>query len=413
MLLLKNAKDVHGNSIEILISEEKIKKIDSFIEPTNKMQIINLRDMLIMPGIIDLHTHMREPGFTHKEGFKTGSKACIKGGITTFFDMPNTNPLTITQESLLEKKLLAKKSSCANFGFHFGASKHDNVDEIIKVLKNSHANSVKLFLNVSTGKMLIEEEEVLEKIFKNSKLVLVHAENEMIDKAIELNAKYGNGVYICHIPSKIELEKVIKAKQNTTLNNESHPIYAEITPHHLFLNNTIKNANKENKMLLRMKPELREKSDNDFLLKAINDGFIDTIATDHAPHLISEKKEQPTFGVPGVESSLALMLDCANKEQISLSSVQKLMCENPAKIMKIEKRGELKEGFYADIIAVNMNKNWTLKKADLESKCKWSPFENFNLKGQTYMTIVNGKILYKQGSFNEETNLAKEVEFYD
>ena len=417
IIILKNGTDVFGKKIEILINEEIIEKISENIEEKeflNKenVKIIDVEKKLIMPGIIDVHTHMREPGITYKEDFETGSEACAKGGITTFYDMPNTVPATTALENLLNKKELAGKKSIVNFGIHFGGSKNNNIDEIRKVLEKKEANTVKIFMNVTTGEMLIEDDEILKGIFENSELVLVHAENEMIDKAIALNQKYGKGLYVCHIPSADELKKVIEAKKNNKLNNEKHPIFAEVTPHHLFLNEKIRESNERNKMLLRMKPELRKKSDNEFLWKAINEGCIDTIGTDHAPHLIEEKMEKVTFGMPGVETSLALILTAYNEGKIKLPVIQKLMCENPAEIMKIVRRGKLKEGYYADVIVVDTEKEWIAGVDDtLESKCGWTPYENWKLKGKNIMTIVNGEIVYEKGKINENAKKGKAIEF--
>ena len=417
IIILKNGTDVFGKKIEILINEEIIEKISENIEEKeflNKenVKIVDVEKKLIMPGVIDVHTHMREPGITYKEDFETGSEACAKGGITTFYDMPNTVPATTTLENLLNKKELAGKKSIVNFGIHFGGSKNNNIDEIRKVLEKKEANTVKIFMNVTTGEMLIEDDEILKGIFENSELVLVHAENEMIDKAIALNQKHGKGLYVCHIPSADELKKVIEAKKNNKLNNEKHPIFAEVTPHHLFLNEEIRESNERNKMLLRMKPELRKKSDNEFLWKAINEGCIDTIGTDHAPHLIEEKMEKVTFGMPGVETSLALMLTAYNEGKIKLPVIQKLMCENPAEIMKIVRRGKLKEGYYADVIVVDTEKEWIADVDDtLESKCGWTPYENWKLKGKNIMTIVNGEIVYEKGKINENAKKGKAIEF--
>ena len=417
IIILKNGTDVFGKKIEILINGEIIEKISENIEEKeflNKenVKVIDIEKKLIMPGVIDVHTHMREPGITYKEDFETGSKACAKGGITTFYDMPNTVPATTTLENLLNKKELAGKKSIVNFGIHFGGSKNNNIDEIRKVLEKKEANTVKIFMNVTTGEMLIEDDEILKGIFENSELVLVHAENEMIDKAIALNQKYGKGLYVCHIPSAEELQKVIEAKKDNKLNNERHPIFAEVTPHHLFLNEEIRESSERNKMLLRMKPELRKKSDNEFLWKAINEGCIDTIGTDHAPHLIEEKMEKVTFGMPGVETSLALILTAYNEGKIKLPVIQKLMCENPAEIMKIVRRGKLKEGYYADVIVVDTEKEWIAGVDDtLESKCGWTPYENWKLKGKNIMTIVNGEIVYEKGKINENAKKGKAIEF--
>lgn len=422
MLYLKDGKDVHGNKIELLILDDKIDKIsEGFseeeiknIDENEKLEIIDLKGKTVMPGVIDVHTHMREPGITAKEDFATGSKACAKAGVTTFYDMPNTIPTTTTLEALKDKKKLASEKSVVNYGFHFGGSRNNNIDEIKKVLEAKEANTVKIFMNVTTGEMLIEDEDILKNVFKNSKLVLVHAENEMIDKAVEYNKNYGNGLYVCHIPSKEELKKVLEAKKNSELNTEKHPVYAEVTPHHLFLNEEIRESTDRNKMLLRMKPELRTKKDNEFLWEALNNGEVDTIGTDHAPHLISEKLEKITFGMPGVETSLALMLNAYNEGKVKLEMIQKLMAENPAKIMKISKRGKLEEGYYADVIAVDLDKEWTVGVDDtIESKCGWTPYENWKLKGKNVLTIVNGKVVYQNNKFNDNLENGKEVEFYE
>ena len=422
MLYLKDGKDVHGNKIELLILNDKIDKIsEGFseeeiknIEKNAKLEIIDLKGKTVMPGVIDVHTHMREPGITAKEDFATGSRACAKAGVTTFYDMPNTIPTTTTLEALRDKKKLASGKSIVNYGFHFGGSRTNNIDEIKKVLEAKEANTVKIFMNVTTGEMLIEDEDILKNVFKNSKLVLVHAENEMIDKAVEYNKNYGNGLYVCHIPSKEELKKVLEAKKNSELNTEKHPVYAEVTPHHLFLNEEIRESTDRNKMLLRMKPELRTKKDNEFLWEALNNGEVDTIGTDHAPHLISEKLEKITFGMPGVETSLALMLNAYNEGKVKLEMIQKLMAENPAKIMKISKRGKLEEGYYADVIAVDLDKEWTVGVDDtIESKCGWTPYENWKLKGKNVLTIVNGKVVYQNNKFNDNLENGKEVEFYE
>lgn len=419
IIILKNGIDVFGKKIEILINGKIIEKISENIEEKQylnreNVKIIDVERKLIMPGVIDVHTHMREPGVTYKEDFETGSKACAKAGITTFYDMPNTVPTTTTLENLLNKKELAGKKSIVNFGIHFGGSKNNNISEIKKVLDKKEVNTVKIFMNVTTGEMLIEDDEILKGVFQNSGLVLVHAENEMIDKAIGLNQKYGKGLYVCHIPSAEELKKVIEAKKDSNLNNEMHPIYAEVTPHHLFLNEEIRESSERNKMLLRMKPELRKKSDNEFLWKALNEGLIDTIGTDHAPHLIEEKLEKVTFGMPGVETSLALMLNAYNEGRIKLSTIQKLMCENPAEIMKIAGRGKLKEGYYADVIVVDTEKEWIAGVDDtLESKCGWTPYENWKLKGKNIMTVVNGEIIYENGKINENVKKGKSVEFFE
>ncbi|MDR2879204.1 MAG: dihydroorotase family protein [Fusobacteriales bacterium] len=415
-MLLRNGTLVNGEKADILIINGKIHLIKKEIEikeaekifteiTGKKLEEIDIKYRYIMPGVIDVHTHMRDPGFTRKEDFISGSKACAKGGITTFIDMPNTNPATITEEALEMKRKNADGKSVVNYGFHFGGSSDDNSGEIRKA---KGVLSTKVFLNVSTGKMLVEDDKVLENIVKAANFLTVHAEGEMINKALEFNKKFGKGLYICHVSSREEMEIIEKAKSDDIFNNENHPVFAEVTPHHLFLDEDMKDSDEEKKMLYRMKPELKTKSDREYLWQSIEKGTVDTIGTDHAPHLKSEKTEKITFGMPGVETSLALMLTAYNQGKISLIKIQELMCENPAKIFGIKNKGALKEGYDADVIAVDIEQEWSVKREELLSKCGWSPYEGWELKGRNILTIVNGNIVYKDGKIFE--NKGKEVE---
>lgn len=415
-MLLRNGTLVNGEKTDVLIVNGKIHiiKKDIDIKEAEKIhmqltgevpEIINLENKYIMPGVIDVHTHMREPGFTYKEDFQSGSKACAKAGITTFIDMPNTNPATTTKEALEMKRKLAHEKSVVNYGFHFGGSSDNNQKEISEI---KGVLSTKVFLNVSTGKMLVEDDETLEEIVKAANFLTVHAEGEMINKAVEFNKKSGRGLYVCHVSSKEEMEIIESAKADKTLNNEYHPVFAEVTPHHLFLDEEMKDFDEETKMLYRMKPELKTKSDREYLWECIKNGIVDTIGTDHAPHLKSEKMEKVTFGMPGVETSLALMLTAYNQGKISLEKIQELMCENPAKIFKIKNKGFLRTGYDADIIVLDINEEWEVKKEGLLSKCGWSPYEGWKLRGRNILTVINGNIVYKNGKIYE--NKGKEVE---
>ncbi len=415
-MLLRNGTLVNGEKTDILIINGRIHLMKMGIDTKEAGKIfkeitggelaeIDLENKYIMPGVIDVHTHMRDPGFTRKEDFISGSKACAKAGITTFIDMPNTNPATITKEALEMKRKDAGEKSAVNYGFHFGGSSDNNSEEIKKV---EGVLSTKVFLNVSTGKMLVEDDNVLEDIVKAVNFLTVHAEGEMIKKALEFNKKFGKGIYICHVSSKEEMEIIEKAKADNIFNNELHPVFAEVTPHHLFLDEEMKDSSDEKRMLYRMKPELKTKADREYLWTCIEKGIVDTIGTDHAPHLKSEKMEKITFGMPGVETSLALMLTAYNQGKIGLMKIQELMCENPAKIFGIKNKGMLKEGYDADIIAVDIEKEWEVRKEELLSKCGWSPYEGWKLKGKNILTIVNGNIVYKDGKIFE--NKGKEVE---
>jgi len=257
-MLLKNCT-VDGANTDIQIDDGKIKKVGQGLAGA---EAIDLAGRHVLPGIIDPHVHFREPGMTHKEDFYTGSCAAARGGVTTFLDMPNTVPPTTTVALLEEKRKLAQKS-IVNFGFHFGGT--DNISEI-KRAKN--IASVKVFMNISTGKLMIKDDDVLRRIFSSAKLVTVHAEGEMVDKAIAIAKECGCRLYLCHISQRSELDVIRKEKTKS--------IYAEVTPHHLFLSeHDVQDG------FQKMKPELKSVLDNEALLSAINDGLIDTIGKWH------------------------------------------------------------------------------------------------------------------------------------
>lgn len=398
-LFIKNAKIfIEGSLVQknILVEVGKIKELTTKKKDAEK--IIDAKGKIVLPGIIDPHVHLRDPGLTKKEDFFTGSKAAAAGGITTVLDMPNTVPETITLEALEQKRKLAKKS-VVNYGFHFGAAK-DNIKEIKEA---ENVASVKLFMNISTGNMKIDDKDALKDIFENSKLVFVHAEKEKVSEAIRLNKDYGKGLYLAHISLRSELEEIKKAKER------KENVYAEVTPHHLFM--TRKDFEKQ-KGYADMKPNLKSKDDQLSLWEGINDKTIDTIGTDHAPHTIEEKNQiNYPFGVPGLETSLPLMLNAVNDKMISLKKVVELMSENPAKIFKIRNKGFIKGGYDADLTIVDMNLKKEVKNENLLTRCRWSPFKGKILKGWPVTTIVNGKIIYDDNKINNIK--AREVEYYD
>ncbi len=391
-MLLKNCRVLyHGEEDikDILVEKGKIIKIYrcSEVEELDIDEIVDMDGNWVLPGVIDVHTHMRDPGLSYKEDFETGSKACAKGGVTTFIDMPNTVPNTTTKEILDAKESNSKNRSYVDYGFHFGGSKLDNSEEIKKV--RDRVASTKIFLNMSTGDMLVEEEKVLENLFKESKIISVHAEEEMVDKAIDLARKFRKPLYLCHLSKKSEVEKLRAAKK------EGLKIYGEVAPHHLFLDSSMANS------LLIMKPELKSKEDNDALWLGIEDGTIDTIGTDHAPHTLEEKNSKTTYGIPGVENSLEMMLKELNKK-IDMKTLQKVMSENPAKIFGIAGKGKIEVGYDADLVVVDLNNKEIIKNEDVISKCGWTPYSGIVGGGKVLLTMVRGHIVYDGKNFIEK-----------
>ncbi|MGL5622344.1 dihydroorotase [Cetobacterium sp.] len=391
-MLLKNCKVLyHGEEgiKDILVQDGKIVKIYncSEVEELDIDEIIDVDGNWVLPGVIDAHTHMRDPGLDYKEDFETGSMACAKGGVTTFIDMPNTVPNTTTEEILTAKERNSKNRSYVDYGFHFGGSRLDNSEEIKKVKRR--VASTKIFLNMSTGDMLVEEDKVLENLFKESKIVSVHAEEDMVDRAIDLARRFRKPLYLCHLSKKSEVEKLRAAKK------EGLKIYGEVAPHHLFLDSTMANS------LLLMKPELKEKEDNNALWEGLMDGTIDTIGTDHAPHTLEEKNSKVTYGIPGVENSLELMLKELNRK-IDMKTLQKVMSENPAKIFKIENKGILEIGYDADLVVVDITRKEVIKNEDVVSKCGWTPYDGVVGGGKVLSTLVRGKVVYDGNSFIEK-----------
>lgn len=405
-MLVKNCKLVVENNQEIirdiLIEDGVITKIDENIQAEGH-EIVDAQSNYVLPGIIDVHTHMRDPGLTHKEDFTSGSKACARGGVTTFIDMPNTIPVTVTEKALMDKKDMMVGRSYVDYGFHFGGSKKDNSEEIKKVLDK--VASTKIFLNMSTGDMLIENEKVVENIFRESKIISVHAEEGMVEKAIEFCKKYDKELYLCHLSKASEIELLREAKA------EGVKVFGEVTPHHLFLNVDDVNATERSKMLLRMKPELKEKSDNEALWKALADGTLDSIGTDHAPHLIEEKLTKLTYGVPSVENSLEMMLNGVKENRITFERLIEVMCKNPAKIFKIKNKGDIAVGYDGDLVIVDINDNSPIKDDKVITKANWTPFENCNRGGRVLTTILRGEIVYNKGNFNGIHG--REVKYYE
>ena len=401
-LLIKNGK-VYQNGMlikkNIFVKDNKITKITS--QELKADKVIDAKNNIIIPGLIDAHVHFREPGLTHKEDFLTGSMAAAAGGITTVLDMPNTIPATTDFQRLEEKRKLAKKS-IVNYGFHFGSA-NDNIAEIEKA---KGVASVKVYMDYTTGDLKLQDYNALKKIFSSKKTITVHGENKNILKALELIQHGKSHVHFCHVSSKEELHYAKHKKIKNTVS-------VEVCPHHLFL--TASDLN-ELGNFGEMKPGLKTKDDQKALWEGINSGKVDTIATDHAPHTKEEKMQMNyPFGVPGCETMLPLLLNALNNkknnEKITLKKIIQLCCENPASIFKIKNKGFIKEGFDADLAIIDLNMEKEIKNNELFTKCKWSPFEGWKLKGWPVYTIVKGNVVHSNGKINNIA--AKEVAYYE
>ena len=416
-LLIKNGTLVNSSKIyksDILLENGFIKDVAAQINDEDA-KIIDATNLHIIPGAIDPQVHFREPGLTHKEDIHSGSRAAVAGGITTFFEMPNTNPSTITVELLKQKYEIAKNTSVANYSFFIGAT-HTNIEEIKKINDNC---GIKIFMGSSTGNLLVDDETALENIFAHAtRVVAVHAEDEDIlneiaqkikptkfsdhikmrpveaavaatKKAIKYALKYNKKLHILHLSTAEEVE-IIRQYKSTNL------ITAETTPQHLLLE--APDIYDRIGSLGMMNPPIREKYHQNELWKGLKDGTIQCIATDHAPHTLKEKNnpyEKSPAGMPGVETSLPLMLNQVTKGNIELTDVVKWMCENVTKIYGIKNKGFIKPGYDADITIIDMNKEKVVLGNNMQSKCGWSAFDNDKLKGWPIITIVNGNIVFE------------------
>ena len=431
--LIRTAKIVNEGVVfegDILIENEFIKEIAQKISPkSSECIIIDAEGSYVIPGAIDDQVHFREPGLTHKGTIETESRAAVAGGITSFIEQPNTVPNAVTQELLEDKYEIASKTSYANYSFMMGGT-NDNLEEILKTNPRNVAG-IKLFLGSSTGNMLVDNEEVLEKIFSSTKmLIAVHCEDEGTIKANleKYKAEYGDDIPMkyhhlirsaeaCYISSSkaIELAKktgarlhvfhLSTAKEMDLFTNkiplEEKQITAEVCIHHLWFTD----ADYEKKgAFIKWNPAVKTQEDKDALWKALLDDRIDVIATDHAPHTLEEKLNPyvtcPSGG-PLVQHAVVAMFEKHHQGKISVEKIVEKMCHNPAKIFKIEKRGFIREGYFADIAIVNAYLPWNVKKENILAKCGWSPFEGFNFKSRITHTFVNGKLVFTNGKVKE------------
>ncbi len=425
-ILIKNAKIVNeGKTIEgdILIEDDIIKEIDSSISVKSAdITVIDAEGNYVLPGMIDDQVHFREPGLTHKANIETESKAALAGGITSFIEMPNTNPQTTTVEKLEEKFAIAAETSYANYSFMFGGT-NDNLDEILKVDPKTVAG-LKLFLGSSTGNMLVDDPKVIEKIFSSTDMVIsVHCEDEATirENLAKYKAKFGDDIPMekhpiirseeaCYLSSSkaIELAKKTGARlhvfhlstgKETSLFSNKIPlkdkkITAEVCIHHLWFSDE-DYAKKGSH--IKWNPAVKTSKDREQLLKALLDDRIDVIATDHAPHTLEEKNNPYTSapsGGPLVQHALVALLEMHHQGKISIEKIVEKACHNPAILFDVEKRGYIKEGYFADLVIVDLNSPWTVNKSNILYKCGWSPFEGNTFKSRVTHTILNGQLVY-------------------
>ena len=439
-ILLKNGIIVNEGIIEendILIVDEIIVKIAKDISDADA-EVIDCSGKHIMPGVIDDQVHFREPGLTHKGTIATESRAALAGGITTFMEQPNTTPQTTTIEKLEEKFATAANSAFANYSFLFGGT-NDNLEELKKLDKNA-CSGIKLFLGSSTGNMLVDDEKVIENIFRNTEMVIsAHCEDETTirENLAKYKAEYGDDIPLelhsiirseeaCYLSSSraIALAKKTGArlhvfhlstgKETDLFQNdiplEQKKITAEVCIHHLWFSD----ADYAKKgTLIKWNPAVKTANDRDMLWDALLDDRIDVIATDHAPHLLEEKNNVYTkapSGGPLVQHALNAMLEKVKDDVISLEKMVQKMCHNPAILFQIEKRGYIREGYYADLVVADLNNPWTVTKENIAYKCKWSPFEDTTFSSKVIHTFVNGHLGYSNGQFSEKRN-AKRLTF--
>ena len=432
-ILIQNATIVNENKIfkgDILIENEIITKISSKIKPTKNIEVINAEGKYLIPGFIDDQVHFREPGLTHKANIATESRAAIAGGITTFIEMPNTVPQATTQHLLEDKFKIAAADSYANYSFMFGGT-NDNLEELLKTDPKKVAG-IKLFLGSSTGNMLVDNEEILEKIFSSTKMIIsVHCEDE---ETIRKNTaiykeKYGDDIPLKYHPlirseeaCYLSSSKAIKLAKKTgarlhifhlSTEKETHlfrndipleekQITAEVCIHHLWFSDK---DYEEKGTHIKWNPAVKTEKDRLGLWKALLDGRIDVLATDHAPHTLDEKNNNylnAPSGGPLVQHAIIALLEKVKEGVIPIEKAVEKMSHNPAKLFQIEKRGFIKEGYFADIVLIDMNKPQTVSKDNILYKCGWSPFEGTTFSSTITHTFVNGNLIYNNGIFNDE-----------
>jgi dihydroorotase len=423
----------------ILIKDKKIDKIIEGRSNQESIETIDASGLMLMPGVIDDQVHFRQPGLVYKGTIWSESRAAAAGGITSFMEMPNTNPQTIDQNALKDKFAVASKDSLVNYSFYIGAT-NNNLDELLKTDRRNVCG-VKIFMGSSTGNMLVDNPESLKNIFSQIELpIAVHCEDEDIIRAntekyrnllgenipfeyhpiirneescykssslaVELATKFGSRLHILHLSTAKEL----------TLFNAGGDLYnkkitSEVCVHHLWFNDTDYELYGSK---IKWNPAIKSEKDQMALFNGLLNNKIDVIATDHAPHTIEEKSKtyfNAPSGGPLVQHSLPVMLEFYKNGKISIEKVVNKMCHAPAEIFHVSKRGYLREGYWADMVLVDLNKTWKVTKSNILYKCRWSPFEDLEFHSKVHTTIVNGKVVYTDDKLIEGSNgLALEFE---
>jgi len=439
-LVLKNCKIVNENLIiesDIAIKNSRIEKISKDISSDSK-EVIDVNGRYVIPGLIDDQVHFREPGLTHKGEIATESKAGLAGGVTSYFEMPNVNPTTTTNENLTKKFELASTRSLSNYSFHLGAS-NTNIEEI-KRADIHQASALKVFMGASTGDMLVDDLDALDDIFNYSPLIVVtHCEDQ---KTVEKNEKlfdekYGENVSAehhhlirdvdsCYLSSSLAVDLAKKYDADlhvfhlttekemslfTAGDIDGKKITAEVCVHHMFFNESFysKLGNQ-----IKCNPSIKHESDRAALIKALLENKIDIIATDHAPHTWDEKNKpyvEAPAGLPLVQHGMQILMDFYHQNVINLETIVEKTSHNVAKRFQIKDRGYIREGYYADIAILDLDQPYTVSKENILYKCGWSPFEGHDFKSSIFMTIVNGNIAFKDGMISDNLPFGMQIEF--
>ena len=424
-LIIKNGScyiDGKLTQTDIGLSNNKINKIGKI--ELNSSRVYDATDKVVLPGIIDTQTHFREPGSTDVEDLESGSRAAVLGGVTSLFEMPNTNPPTSNLIEFDKKLQLAKNRMHSNYAFYFGATP-ENIEQLSKLKDVEGCCGVKLFAGSSTGKLLVDKEADIEKVISNSdRIVSIHSEDEEILKlrkkfikkgdvhshpewrntecaisstrrVVKIAERYNKKIHVLHVTTKEEVDFLAMHKKNVTF---------ETTPQHL----TLYAPDCYDKLgtYAQMNPPLRTKEHYDRLWVAIKNNIVDVLGSDHAPHSKENKdKEYPDTpsGMPGVQTIFPVMLGHINDGKLTLEQLIKLMCENPCRIFGIKNKGYIKEGYDADLTIADMNKEVVIKDEMIASKCGWTPFNNYKVKGFPVGTIVNGVLVMSEGKVIEES----------